>query len=55
MMWYLCGGCNPVTTDEMLTTMAIPRRGFSAGLTGPTLPAFIDAACSSGAFGEFAR
>jgi hypothetical protein len=21
MMWYLCGGCNPVTMDEMLTTM----------------------------------
>jgi hypothetical protein len=21
MMWYLCGGCNPVTTDEILTPM----------------------------------
>jgi hypothetical protein len=33
---------------------AVPRRGFGAGLTGPTSPAFIDAACSSGTFGEFA-
>jgi hypothetical protein len=33
---------------------AVPRRGFGARLTGPTSPAFIDAACSSGAFGEFA-
>jgi hypothetical protein len=33
---------------------AVPRRGFGAGLTGPTSPAFIDTACSSGAFGEFA-
>jgi alkanesulfonate monooxygenase SsuD/methylene tetrahydromethanopterin reductase-like flavin-dependent oxidoreductase (luciferase family) len=33
---------------------AVPRRGFGAGLTGPTSPAFIDAASSSGAIGEFA-
>jgi hypothetical protein len=33
---------------------AVPRRGFGGGLTGPTSPAFFDAACSSGAFGEFA-
>jgi hypothetical protein len=42
------------TTDEMLTTMRFPRRGFGANLTSRTFSAFIDAACASGAFGEFA-
>ena len=43
------------TTDEMQATMKqFPRRGFGADLTSRTLPAFIDAACVSGAFGEFA-
>jgi hypothetical protein len=42
------------TTDEMLTTMRFPRRGFGANLTSRPFSAFIDAACASGAFGEFA-
>ena len=42
------------TTDEMLTTMKrFPLRSFGADLTSQTLPAFIVAACASGAFGEF--
>jgi hypothetical protein len=26
-MWYLCGGCNPVTKKEMLTAMKRLRDG----------------------------
>jgi hypothetical protein len=40
------------TTDEMLTTMRFPGRGFGANLTSRTFSAFIDAACASGAFGS---
>jgi hypothetical protein len=55
MMWYLCGGYNPVTTDEMVTTMKRYRDEILTGSNGPTSTAFINAACSSDAFGEFAR
>ena len=55
MMWYLCGGCNPVTTDEMVTMKRFRDEVLARGLTGPSSLAFIDAVCSSGAFGEFAR